>query len=279
MQTERAMRRNRLKKYLVFMRSGFQMTIAYRGMLLLWFIGAMISAVLMGLVWWAIYSFSPESMIAGYAFPQMLMYVILSAVVGEVMYTSTMGSITDDVRAGLIGMRLMKPINYRVQLGFTAMGEFLSRLIIIGIPVLAVGTLTIVFGFGLTGIQWYNILLFLPACVLSSLMFDAIDFLFGQLAFRTQAMFGVSSMSNIIMSFLSGGIVPVSLFPAWAQTALTYTPFPSLISFPIRIFLGQVGWTEMLIGFAVSIAWIVGINVIAHFAYKSSVKHVVVFGG
>ena len=273
------MRKNRLKKYLVFMRSGFQTAIAYRGMLVLWFVGAMVSAVLMGLVWWAIYSFSPESTIAGYAFPQMLMYVIVSAVVGEVTYTGTMGSITDDVRAGLIGMRLMKPINYRVQLAFTAMGEFLSRLIIIGIPVLAVGTLTVVFGFGLTGIKWYNILLFLFACVLSSLAFDAIDFLFGQLAFRTQAMFGVSSMSNIITSFLAGGIVPISLFPAWAQTALSYTPFPTLVSLPVRIFLGQVGWTEMLIAFAVSLAWIVGINLIAHFAYKSSVKHVVVFGG
>ncbi|MDE6618318.1 MAG: ABC-2 family transporter protein [Clostridiales bacterium] len=271
--------RGRLKKYLIFARSGFQTTLAYRGMIFLWFFSAMISAVLMGLVWWAIYSFSPESMIAGYTFPQMLMYVILSAVVGEVIYTNTLGDITDDVRWGLIGMRLMKPINYRVQLGVTAVGSFFARIIIIGIPVITVGTLTVVFGFGLQGIQWYNILLFVPACFLSALMFDAFGFLFGQLAFRTQAMFGVASMSQLVITFLSGGVVPISLFPAWAQTALTYTPFPTLVSLPIRIFLGQVGWMEMLISFAISIAWIVGLNVLAHFAYKSSVKHVVVFGG
>ncbi|MDE6293194.1 MAG: ABC-2 family transporter protein [Clostridiales bacterium] len=269
----------RIKKYLIFTRSGFQTVLAYRGAILLWFIGAMIRAVLMGLVWWAIYSFSPESAIAGYEFPQMLMYVILSAVVGEAIYTQTMGEITDDVHYGLIGMRLMKPINYRMQLGFSAMGAFLARIIIIGVPVLTVGTLTVVFGFGLTGIQWYNILLFLPACVLSAVMFDTFGFLFGQLAFRTHAMFGVASMSQIVISFLSGGIVPIALFPAWAQTVLAYTPFPTLISFPVRIFLGQVGWMDMLIGFAISIAWIVVLNVFAHLAYKSSVKHVVVFGG
>ena len=261
------------------MRSGFQTVLAYRGAILLWFIGAMISAVLMGLVWWAIYSFSDDPAIGGYLFPQMLLYVILSAVVGEATYTQTMGEITDDVHYGLIGMRLMKPINYRVQLGFSAMGAFLARIIIIGIPVLTVGTITIVFGFGLTGIQWYNILLFVPACVLSALMFDAFDFLFGQLAFRTQAMFGVSSMSHIILSFLSGGIVPIALFPAWAQTALYYTPFPTLVSFPVRIFLGQVGWMEMLIGFAISVGWVIVLNVLAHFAYRAAVKHVVVFGG
>lgn len=273
------MRRNRLKKYLIFMRSGFQTMLAYRGAVLLWFIGAMIGAVLMGLVWWAIYSFSPDTSIGGYVFPQMLMYVILSAVVGEVTFTDTMGEITDDVRFGLIGMRLMKPINYRVQLGFSAIGSFLSRILIVGIPVITVGTIVVVFGFGLTGIQWYNIILFFPACFLSALMFDAFGFLFGQLAFRTQAMFGVHSMSMIIMSFLSGGIVPISLFPAWAQTALAYTPFPTLASFPVRIFLGQVGWMDMLIAFAISVAWIVVINVLAQFAYKSSVRHVVVFGG
>ncbi|MCH5155469.1 MAG: ABC-2 family transporter protein [Clostridiales bacterium] len=273
------MRKGQIKKYLIFMRSGYQTVLAYRGAILLWFIGAMISAVLMGLVWWAIFYFSPETQIGGYVFPQMLMYVILSAVVSEAIYTDTMGTINEDVKWGLIGMRLMKPINYRVQLGFSAMGSFLARIIIIGVPVITVGTLVVVFGFGLTGIQWYNVLLFLPMCVLSAIMFDTFGFLFGQLAFRTQAMFGVASMSQIVMSFLSGGIVPIALFPAWAQTALYYTPFPTLVSLPVRIFLGQVGWTEMLIGLAISVAWIAVLNVLAHLAYLRSVKHVVVFGG
>lgn len=273
------MRNGRIKKYLIFMRSGFQTALAYRGAIFLWFIGAVISAVLMGLVWWAIYSFSPENAIAGYTFPQMLLYVIISAVVVEAIYTGTMGEITDDVHYGLIGMRLMKPINYRLQLGFAAMGNFLSRMIIIGIPVTAIGTITVVFGFGLRGIQWYNVLLFLPACALSALMFDTFQFLFGQLAFRTHAMFGVSSMSNIVLSFLSGGVVPIALFPAWAQTVLQYTPFPTLVSLPVRIFLGQVGWMEMLISFGISVAWLVALGVVSHLAYKSSVKHVVVFGG
>ena len=48
----------------------------------------------------------------------MLMYVILSAAVFEITVSSTMGSITDDVRDGQIGMRLMKPISYRAQLCF-----------------------------------------------------------------------------------------------------------------------------------------------------------------
>lgn len=275
----RAMRFNGIKKYLIFAKSGIQTTIAYRGQIFLWFLGGVINAVLLGLLWWAIFKFSPEPTVGGYTFPQMLMYVLLSAIVGEMTYSSTMGSITDDVRYGLIGMRLMKPINYRAQLGFTAVGAFAARFVIIGIPLTAVGTLIAVFAFGLSGIVWYNILLFLLACFVASLVIDAIEFLFGQLAFRTHAMFGVSSMSSVVMSFLSGAMVPLSLFPSWAQNVLMYTPFPSITSMPVRMFLGQLGGTDILIAFGTALAWIVALNIIGLLLYKTSVRKVVVFGG
>lgn len=273
------MKIGRLKKYFIFTKSGIQTTIAYRGSIALWLLGGVIDAVLMGLLWWAIFSFSPDPVIGGYTFPQMLMYVFLAAVVGEITYSQTMGEITDDVHYGLIGMRLMKPISYRAQLAFSTLGSFIARFVIIGVPMITVGTLTMVFGFGLGGIEWYNIILFIPACILSMLTIDAIEFLFGQLAFRTHAMFGVSSMSSIIRAFLSGALVPLSLFPVWAQTLLAYTPFPTIMTLPVRLFLGQLGWTELAISFGIAVAWIIALNVIGHFLYKTSVRKVVVFGG
>ena len=269
----------RLKKYFIFTKSGIQTTIAYRGMIALWFLGGIINAVLMGLLWWAIYKFSPDSVIGGLAFPQMLMYVLMSSIVGELTFSETMGTITDDVRYGIIGMRLMKPISYRAQLGFTSFGSFAARFFIIGVPMTLIGSLVMVFGFGLKGIEWYNVLLFIPACVLALFTEDAIQFLFGQLAFRTQAMFGVHSMSNVIISFLSGAIVPLTLFPSWAQSILYYTPFPTMTSMPVRLFLGQLGFTELGISFAISVAWIIVLNVLGHLMYKTSVRKVVVFGG
>ena len=273
------MRAARLKKYLIFSKSGIQTTIAYRGQIALWFLGGIINAVLMGLLWWAIYKFSPQPVIGGFSFPQMLMYVFLSSIVGEITYAETMGTISDDVRYGLIGMRLMKPVNYRAQLAFTAFGSFLARFVIIAVPMTLVGTLVMVFGFGLEGILWYNVLLFIPACVFSLLTVDAIQFLFGQLAFRTQAMFGVHSMSNVIIGFLSGAMVPLTLFPMWVQNVLFFTPFPTMTSFPVRLFLGQLGYADILIQFGISALWLIALNIIGLLMYKTSVRKVVVFGG
>ena len=209
----------------------------------------------------------------------MLLYVILAAVVAEVTFSTTMGEITDDVRYGLIGMRLMKPVNYRWQLGFTAVGNFFARFLIIGIPFVTIGALVAVFGFGLSGLVWYNILLFIPACFMAILLNDTISFIFGQLAFRTQAMFGVNNMSSVLIGFLSGSFIPLALFPGWAQDILYYTPFPSIMSMPVRLFLGQMDGMEVLTAFGISLAWIIVLNVLAQLLYKSSVRHVVVFGG
>lgn len=278
-----------LKKYLIFTKSGFQVTIAYRGQIALWFLGGVISAVLTGLLWWAIFKAnaaegvafdSPENLVGGYTFAQMLMYVVLSSVVVELVYAAqSMGEITDDVRWGFIGMRLMKPISYRAQLAFSSVGHFAARFLIIGVPLTAAGALTMVFGFGLTGIEWYNVLLFVLACFAALLIKDAVEFLFGQLAFYTQAMFGVNSIMQVLIEFLSGACVPLALFPAWAQTALSYTPFPSMISVPVRLFMGMMDWRETLIAFAVSIAWIIALNALGALLYKTSVRKVVVFGG
>lgn len=271
--------KGRLKKYLIFAKSGVQSTLAYRGTIFLWFLGGIINAVVMCLLWWAVYNFSPESAIAGYTFPQMIMYVIMSTVVGEITYSDTLGLIGDDVRDGVVGMRLMKPVNYRAQLGFTNIGGFAARVLIIGLPMIVGGTLLCVFAFGLTGITWYNVLLFIPAIILAVLFADSISFLFGQLAFRTQAMFGVNSILNVLTGFLSGALVPLALFPVWAQNILAYTPFPTMLSFPVQVFMGKLSLPEIGISFAISIAWLIVLELIGQACYKGSVRHVVVFGG
>lgn len=273
------MRKGVIKRYLIFTKAGFQTLLAYRGRIFLWFLGSLISATLMGLLWWAIYSFSDDASVGGFTYPQMLLYVIMSSVLFEVTISDTMGAIIDDVRFGQIGMRLMKPISYRLQLCFTNIGFYLGRLLIFGIPFITAGSLIVVFGFGLKGLTWYNILLFLPASFVAMMINEAYDFLFGQLAFRTHAMFGVNSMSMTISGFLSGRMIPLSVFPAWAQKVLNCTPFPFMMSMPIRLYLGTMSLTDAAVSFAIAIAWLIAINLIGQLCYKSSVRKVVVFGG
>lgn len=267
------------KIYSSFTKTNFLLTFAYRGQVFLWLLGGLMVAVMTGLLWWAVFSFGSGESIAGFSYPQMLLYVIMSAICAETLYCGTADEIARDVRNGIIGMRLTKPISYQGQHAAMALGSFAGKLTVIGVPMIAIGTLVAVFGFGMGGIVWYNVLLFIPALLLGLLMQNAIGFMFGQIAFITQAMWGVLSMLDIFVSFLSGGIVPLSLFPSWAQSILTYTPFPSIISLPVRIFMGLCSAHEIWTGFLTSLFWIVILNILGALWYKRSVRHVVVFGG
>lgn len=268
------------KIYSSFTKTNFLLTFAYRGQVFLWLLGGLLTAVMSGLLWWAVFKFGDgATSIAGFTYPQMLLYMIMSAICGEVLYCGTADEIARDVRNGVIGMRLTKPISYQGQHVAMAIGNFGGRMLVIGIPMITLGTIVAVFGFGLTGIEWYNVFLAVPALFLGLLLKNAIGFMFGQIAFKTQAMWGVLSMLDVFVSFLSGAIVPLSLFPSGVQTALGYTPFPSVISLPVRIFMGMCTPYEIAIGFATSLFWIVVLNVLGALWYKRSVRHVVVFGG
>lgn len=271
----------KIKIYSAFSKTNFLLTFAYRGQVFLWLLGGLITAVMSGLLWWAIFAAQETegALIGGFTYPQMLMYTILSAICAEVIYCGTADEIARDVRKGDIGMRLTKPISYQGQHTAMAIGNFFGKMTVIGIPMITIGTLVAVFGFGLDGIQWYNVLRFVAAIFLGLLLQNAIGFAFGQIAFITQAMWGVLSMLDLFVSFLSGAVVPITLFPEWAQTALAYTPFPSVIGLPVQIFLGTVSEHDILIGFATSLFWIVILNVLGALWYKRSVRHVVVFGG
>lgn len=267
------------KKYGIFAKAGVQTTLAYRGYIFLWVIGAVVICVVNALLWYAIYRYSPEPVIGGFTYEQMLIYLIMNLVVGDVLYTETMSMISDDIIDGVIGMRLMKPINYRAQLGFTAIGAFVARIVIIGIPTMIIGLLVTIFGFGLACPQWWQILLYFVAAFLSLLILDALHFIFGQLAFKTQAIFGISMIMGTIINFLSGTVIPLSIYPEWAQAILEWTPFPALASTPVLIFMGQLGGMELFKQFMISIVWAVILNVLAFLSFRRSVRHVVVFGG
>ena len=52
-----------------------------------------------------------------------------------------------------------------------------------------------------------------------------------------------------------------------------------MMSMPVRLYLGVMSTNDVLISFAVAIAWLIGINIIGQLCYKTSVRKVVVFGG
>ena len=67
----------------------------------------------------------------------------------------------------------------------------------------------------------------------------------------------VSQSLNPLLVVLSGSLVPLALYPDWAQRALFLQPFAGIVDIPFRIYSGNLAGTSALEGLALQLMWIV----------------------
>lgn len=114
----------------------------------------------------------------------------------------------------------------------------------------------------------------------SSIYYDSVlDRNYGRPSFFTLNSYGVSSAKSALLSILSGGIVPIVLFPERIADFLNYLPFAGMVSVPINIYLGKYAINQALEFIILQVAWGIILGIIALVFYRFSIKKVVVQGG
>ncbi|HWP83848.1 MAG TPA: ABC-2 family transporter protein, partial [Terriglobia bacterium] len=100
-----------------------------------------------------------------------------------------------------------------------------------------------------------SVLMGLAALALANLLHFLLVIPIQAVAFWADNVWSLMVAERIAISFLGGQLAPLSLFPAWAQNALAWLPFPYLYSFPVRAILGGVSLREWALGMLVGLAW------------------------
>jgi len=90
---------------------------------------------------------------------------------------------------------------------------------------------------------------------------------------------GIIYLLPSVVTLLSGMLVPIPLFPAWAQPILEILPFRALVDAPYRVYLGdipleQLGWILLH-----QWVWIVVLIVLGRHLLKRGLTRLVVQGG
>lgn len=274
------MRQNTFKKYFAFSKAGILDGFAYKFSALGWLLGDMISLLILFFLWQAIYKNATSDMINGMTFKQMIAYLIYARVATTLVFSSiSFWIIGDDIYEGNIAISLIRPINYRYRLLASSFGVFLSTAILLFIPlfVLSIALLNLTLGIPIPSLV--NIILFLLSAILSFIIADSLNFLMGEIAIFTNALFGLMIIKNIVFSFLSGGLLPSSFFPIWLNTILKFLPFQSMIEKPIMMFLGRLNTQEIIISFLIQIMWIIILSIICNASFNRLKKRIVSAGG
>jgi ABC-2 type transport system permease protein len=209
----------------------------------------------LGVAWFIVLAmFSGADRIGGFSRDGMLLYFVAVILVARLVRSSDLEwAIADDIYQGALSRYLVYPANFAVLKYATQIGALLPAMIqvvlfgawvpfVLGIPEgirITPGTAAMCLG----SLAMANLLHFM-SCVPLQLV-----------AFWADNCWSLMVAHRIVASLLGGLLLPLSLFPAWSQTALAALPFRYLFAFPVDVLLGRVSAGEYAAGMAIAAAW------------------------
>lgn len=276
-----------LKKYKPFLRAGAIDTMAYRFNILMWAVITVCQVACLVFLWLAVYRSSAggiDAEINGFTYRDMIAYVVLTTVFGFVTYNNdTLWNINTDIKKGTVGNYLIKPISYRGKFAATSLGAYLMMHGMFGLPLYTAALLTLsALGFlpNVTFPAFFAHLgLFLLAGLCASLLNDTIAYIFGVLCFYTSAGWGLNSLKETLVSFLSGTLLPLAFFPAGLREVVRWMPFAGMSQNPVLILMMKYDLLTSVRCVALTAAWIVVLELMAKLLFSHAVRKVTVQGG
>jgi ABC-2 type transport system permease protein len=84
-----------------------------------------------------------------------------------------------------------------------------------------------------------TIAVLLASIVLALVISFSVSAFVGTLALYFESAMSLWELFMLSFMMASGYIIPLPLFPAWAQHALAFTPFPYMLAVPVEILIGM----------------------------------------
>ena len=268
-----------LRTYLPFVANEVKTQLAYRGAFYLWAFISLFSSFISYFLWMAIYGSSETGVIGNLTQNEMVVYIFMVYITSSLVSISISTWVGYDVVEGRVAMNLIKPIDYRASLIAQAFGDMLYHLVVpsifiwIGLEIYKVVVL------GLPLVSLSTLGLYICSVLMSFLLYVLFDFCFGMVAFFTTYIFGLRMAKTALLSFLTGQLIPISLFPEAVQRIFEYLPFSSMIYTPVMIYLDKFSGEELVFALGRQFVWILILYWLGSLIWEKVTRRLVVLGG
>jgi ABC-2 type transport system permease protein len=267
-----------MSKYWKVVTIGIQNTLIYRVNFLVRAVFGLVPLLALILLWRAIYAGASGDEVGGYALPELITYyLVMNVVVALTSVTEDDWQIAADIRDGRISQFLLKPVNY-LAYRFCLFGA--GRLVYTAAALVPTGVFLWFQRDYLQGpASGEHLFAFIIALVLTALLQFLVSFTMALLAFWVLE---VATFIFILFAFeyVAGGhLFPLDLLPPRILAFLELTPFPYMLYFPVRVYLGRVEGPEMWQGLAIQTLWVAVVFVLANRVWRRGLKHYSAVGG
>lgn len=259
------------RKYRKVFVLGFQEEMEYRANYLFETIIGMITFLVLYFLWRSIYQSSHGQAIAGLNFREMLTYVLLAKFWDWVNDPTNEidNMLPEDIRHGGLNRFLTRPLNDR----FYRFSLYLSHKILHTVMrIVPVTVLILLFPGVFTlapSVGWW----YLPVAGLFALILQfSFSYMVAMVAFWWLEIWGVLFLKRIVISFIAGAWIPLTIFPDHIARFLMALPFQYMIFFPIRIIQGQLSPPQIQSGLMVQVVWIAVFTAVSQAVWANGMK-------
>lgn len=263
-----------LSTYLELMRIRFLTMLAYR---VNYYSGIVIYSLNIGVyyfLWMAIYGSQGE--INGTTAVQMATYVAVGWMSRAFYFNNLDNEIAQEIQNGTVAIELIRPYQYLMVKGFQGLGEGLFRLLLFSMPGMVVVSFLFPIDLPTSPSTWGW---FVVSLLLAFIINSQINILTGLFAFFLIKNMGLIRAKRVIVDLLSGLLIPLSFYPAWAGKLLSWLPFQGISYVPSTILSKGLPVEEVLRFLAIQCGWTIILWIPIRLLWRRARRRLVVQGG
>jgi len=263
-----------MSMYLEMIRVRFLMMLAYRTN---YYSGILIYSINIGayyFLWSAIYGSNEE--IQGLSVLQMTTYVAVAWMARAFYFNNIDREIAAEIKDGKVAIEMIRPYNYLGMKTMQALGEGIFRLLFFSVPGMIIVALIFPISFSASFMTW---VFFLISLVFSFIVNTQINLLTGIMSFFLFNNSGLIRAKRVVIDLFSGLLLPISFFPLWAQSVMSYLPFQAISYIPSMIFTEGFVGQEIYHAVLIQALWALVLLIPIRLLWTLAKKQLIVQGG
>ncbi len=231
-------------------RIAFLEQIQYRASNVIWMIGMVLEPIVFLVVWTSVAESRGD--VAGLGPRDFAAYYIVVLVVNHLTFSWIMHVFQYRIQQGSLSFELLRPV-HPIHNDLCANFAYKIQMLVILTPAIVL----MIIGFDPRfDLQLGSLLAFVPALILGFAVRFLFEWTLALAAFWTTRTMAMNQIYFAVMTFLSGRIAPLAVFPDLLRDAAAVLPFYYMVAFPVEVFLGQLAPAEMLRGFGFQVFWV-----------------------
>ncbi len=257
-----------MELYLRIAQNTWHETFAYRISFIIWRVRFVLQVLTLYVLWIAV--IPKDGNLFGYSQSLMLTYIIGTSLIGTLVMSSKTVNIGSEINEGQLSSHLLKPVHYLVYYFVKDIGDK-------GINVVfAIGELLLLFIFLRPPLFFQTDLVIISLSIIATLLALLLYFFFsalmGLFGFWSNETWGPRFIFFQLLMFFSGGLFPLDILPKTFFELIAFLPFPYLMYFPLKIYLGQLAFPEVIKGIAIALVWIFVMYKITLFSWQKGLR-------